>query len=303
MKLRFKIPLPGARIARSVAAVWLCLGVYLLRGRQGMPFYSAIAALQCIQPYTKSMLSVGLKRVVGTLIGCVRGVAVLLLESRIPAVTVSEELLHFFLVGLGTGAVLYFTVLVRANEAAYFTAVVYLGIVILRAGDENPAIFASHRFFDTIIGVLVAEFANRVQFPRRRVLDTLFVSGMNDTIFGMGKKLSPYSKIQLNRLIQDGAKITISTIQTPATVRELLNGVDIRLPVIVMDGAAMYDMHRMEYLKTFPMEEEDARRMTELLDESGLCYLTNSIEEDLLLVHCGRMGNGAMRELFESKHG
>ena len=301
MKLRFSLPLPGQRILRSVAAVWLCLVVYILRGRQGMPFYSAIAALQCIQPYTKSMWKVGWKRILGTLIGCVWGVAVLQLENWIPDGTVSEEILHFLLVGLGAGAVLYFTVLVRANEAAYFTAVVYLGIVILRVGDDTPAVFAAHRFVDTVIGVIVAEIVNRIQLPRQRVTDTLFVSGMNDTIFGMGKSLSAYSKIQLNRMIQMGARFTISTIQTPATVRELLSGVDIRLPVIVMDGAALYDMHKMEYLRTFPMAEADAQRMTELLDKSGLCYLTNSIEEDLLLVHCGKMGDGALRELFESK--
>ncbi|MBQ9345911.1 MAG: FUSC family protein, partial [Oscillibacter sp.] len=301
MKSRFSFPLPGQRILRSVAAVWLCLVVYLLRGRQGIPFYGAIAALQCIQPYRANIWNVGIKRVAGTLIGAAWGLAALLLEARLPETTLPEELLHYLLVGLFAGTVLYFTVLIHASESAYFSTVVYLGIVLNHVGDENPAIFAFHRTLDTAIGVAVAEFANRVQFPRRRVIDTLFVSGMNDTIFSMGEKLSAYSKIVLNRLIQDGAKITISTIQTPATMRELLNGVDIRLPVIVMDGAAMYDMHRMEYLKTFPMDEEDARRITELLDRRGLCYLTNSIEEDLLLVHCGKIGNGAMRDLFESK--
>ena len=44
---------------------------------------------------------------------------------------------------------------------------------------------------------------------------------MNDTIFGMGKSLSPYAKVELNRLIQEGAQFTISTIQTPATVRDM----------------------------------------------------------------------------------
>lgn len=45
-----QIPLPGQRIFRSAAAVGVCLAIYLLRGSQGIPFYSAIAALQCMQP-------------------------------------------------------------------------------------------------------------------------------------------------------------------------------------------------------------------------------------------------------------
>ncbi len=44
-----QIPLPGQRILRSLIAILLCFAVYALRGRRGMPFYSAIAALQCIQ--------------------------------------------------------------------------------------------------------------------------------------------------------------------------------------------------------------------------------------------------------------
>ena len=44
------LPVPGQRIFRSMLAIWLCFLIYLLRGRVGMPFYSAIAALQCLQP-------------------------------------------------------------------------------------------------------------------------------------------------------------------------------------------------------------------------------------------------------------
>lgn len=47
-----RIPLPGQRIIRSAVAVALCLIVYVLRGHRGIPLYSALAAMQCMQPYT-----------------------------------------------------------------------------------------------------------------------------------------------------------------------------------------------------------------------------------------------------------
>lgn len=48
-KTKAHTPLPGQRILRSVLAVWLCFGIYLLRGRSGIPFYSAAspAAMTC----------------------------------------------------------------------------------------------------------------------------------------------------------------------------------------------------------------------------------------------------------------
>ena len=45
---------PGQRIVRSIVAVWLCMIVYVIRGMNGEPFYSIIAALQCVQPYSSN---------------------------------------------------------------------------------------------------------------------------------------------------------------------------------------------------------------------------------------------------------
>ena len=69
MKNRKHIPLPGQRIVRSAIAVALCLWVDVLRGHQGIPLYSALAALQCMQPYIRDMRGVARKRVFGTVIG------------------------------------------------------------------------------------------------------------------------------------------------------------------------------------------------------------------------------------------
>ena len=73
MKRIAKLPVPGQRIVRSVVAIWLCFAVYELRGRQGLPFFSVIAALQCIQPYNKDMNEEARRRLIGTLLGAFWG--------------------------------------------------------------------------------------------------------------------------------------------------------------------------------------------------------------------------------------
>ncbi len=54
-------------------AVLFCIIIFLLRGRKGAVFYSIIATLQCIQPYTTNMLKVGRNRIIGTLVGAFWG--------------------------------------------------------------------------------------------------------------------------------------------------------------------------------------------------------------------------------------
>lgn len=103
------LPGVGQRIIRSVCAVFLCFVVYELRGKNGIPFYSALAALQCIQPYMESSTKMAKQRIGGTLVGAAWGLAVLLLMASNR--NLQETLFNYALLSLVTGAVLYTTVL------------------------------------------------------------------------------------------------------------------------------------------------------------------------------------------------
>ena len=46
----------------------------------------------------------------------------------------------------------------------------------------------------------------------------------------------------LNRLIGQGMLFTVATARTPATVVDLLAGVDLRLPAVLMTGTLLYDV-------------------------------------------------------------
>ena len=300
-KRKGRIPLPGQRILRSLAAVLLCFLVYALRGRQGMPFYSAIAALQCIQQYTRSMRPVERRRIVGTLVGAAWGLVTILIALRIRENTIPDELLHYVIVALITALVIYSTVLLNIRDMAYFSAVVFLSITINHIGDANPYLFVFHRTLDTIIGVLAAEVVNRIHLPRLRNTNTLFVSGIQDNIFGNGEQISNYSKVELNRLIEDGCLYTVSTIQTPATVRELLPDVQLNLPVIAADGSILFDMKKREILKAVYLQPELAEKIHEFLERENIEYFMNQAEYNILIVRFGEMKNEAIRSLYEQK--
>lgn len=127
--------LPGQRIVRSVFAVWLCMLLYYLRGFRGEPFYSVIAALQCVQPYSSNMIKEGRDRIIGTLIGAFWGGVVLYAELLPVGSDVSGILLHYLLLGLFSGLVIYSTVLFRISKYALFSTVVFLGIAMYHIED------------------------------------------------------------------------------------------------------------------------------------------------------------------------
>ena len=191
-----RFPLPGQRILRSVISVWLCIVVYYLRGRRGEPFYSIIAALQCIQPYSSSMLSEGRDRIIGTFIGAFWGAAIVFSELLPIGGSFETALIHYSLLGLLTGLVIYSTVLLKIPQYALFSFLVFLGISMYHLEDANPYIHVFNRTMDTIIGVVIAILVNSAHLPRTRDRQTLFVSGIalyrldqTDTGHGQGTPL------------------------------------------------------------------------------------------------------------------
>ena len=52
--------------------------------------------------------------------------------------------------------------------------------------------------------------------------------------------------------------IFVETIEAPASIHELLRDVDLRLPVIGMDGAIFFDMKERTYLEAVMMDPERA---------------------------------------------
>ncbi len=296
-----KLFLPGQRIVRTVCAVMLCMVVYELRGRRGMPIFALIAAVMCIQPYTKSIKPIARRRVIGTLIGAGWGVVTLLLEQFIRRIPDPDDLIHYLIAALGCGIVIYFTVWLKLAEMAQFAGIVYLIVVITQTGSGNVFLYAYHRIIDTMIGLAIGELVNRVHFPRKHNTDILFASGVTNTIFEDGHKISGYSLIELNRLIEDGCKFTVETLEAPASVRELLRDVDFRLPIIGMDGAILYDMKERTYLEAVMMDPDLTLKIHDMLEGSRIEFFMTTLEHHVLIYRYGELNNDAIRELFYRK--
>lgn len=299
-KIKAALPPVGQRIVRSVFAVALCFVLYFLRGQQGIPFYSAIAVLQCIQPYWERSAAMAKTRVTGTLVGALWGLATLLTIDFLLPAWWSETLWYYLVLSLLTGAVIYSTILLRCQNTAYFSCVVFLCITVAHLGDENPFFFVLNRVLDTLIGVGFAFLVNSVHLPRRYHKEILFVSGVDDTLLGHTNHLSAYNQIKLNRMIAQGAAFTISTRRTPAAMQESLAGVQLKLPVIVMDGAALYDPVENEYLETRAIPAATAAAVQAFLEEEQLCYFANVVADGTLAIYYPSLGNEAVRALYKT---
>lgn len=278
------IPRIGMRIIKSAIGIFLCFLIDYFRGNSGIVFYSQLAVLWCIRDYVSETKKFALQRTVGTVIGAIYGLILIVGNSFFPNI-MGNTLIYGLVVSIAIIFVLYTTVVFGQKQASYFSCVVFLSIVINHVSDTNPYIFVWNRFLDTMIGIIVGVVVNCFYIRRKKDNDTLYLSGLDDTLLAPGGDVSAYSRVELNRMIESGVKFTVSTIRTPASLLEPMRGINLSLPVIAMDGAALYSIADNSYEKVYVISNEQSVQIQNHLNRIGVNYFTNVVIEDVLLIY------------------
>jgi hypothetical protein len=70
-------------------------------------------------------------------------------------------------------------------------------------------------------------------------MNTLYISDLDGTLLNGDTEVSRYSAGRLNSMMAGGAEFSIATARTAATAKHILSGLDLALPVVLMNGAGM----------------------------------------------------------------
>ena len=288
-----QIPKIGLRIIKSAVAVFLCYLFNYFRGENGIVFYSQLSVLWCIQSYISTTKQNANQRIAGTFIGAGFGLVVLLFFLLIRNAELQVGDFSMYLIkGLITSVViifvLYATVILNKKNASYFSCVVFLSIVVIHGGDNNPFIFTLNRVIDTMVGILIGVAVNLFHLPRKQHKEILFISGLDDTLLDSDYHLNDYCKVELNRMIEEGLNFTLSTMRPPASIIEPMADIKLKLPVIAMNGGVLYDTQSKRYLEKIEIEKKEAIEIAKFLDENNILYFANVVVDDTLLIYYNR---------------
>ncbi|MEG0014887.1 MAG: HAD-IIB family hydrolase, partial [Cellulosilyticaceae bacterium] len=94
---------------------------------------------------------------------------------------------------------------------------------------------------------------------------------------------------------------SIATARTPATVVELLEGIPINLPMIVMNGASTYDIKNDKYLDIKYIEAAAVEKMLGVIEESEQNAFIYCIEEDHIYTYYSNLENQAQEAFYKQR--
>ena len=291
------MPKIGMRIIKSAIVVFICFSIYFVRG-EGMPFYSAIAGILCMQQYLSNSLKAAGNRTIGTIIGGTFGMVILLVERTF--IPEGMPMLQYFLISLSIIPLIYVTILIEKQAVSYIACVVFLSVTVTHGVDVSPFLFAINRVLDTLIGIFVSLGVNSFQLPKKKNSNILFVSDLDGTLLNSKEEISPYSKVKLNQMIRRGACITISSTRTAATLIPLMKDVDIKLPLITMNGAALYNIKEKTYINCKNINSLVADKVLDNFNRHGLNVFVHSIINDIVHIYYNEFTNPVEEEYYHS---
>lgn len=148
----------GMRVIKTVISVYICFLISFLR--KGIPFYSAIAAILCMQSDYDNSLNFGKSRMVGTLIGGIYGLLEILFIKYINIEALSY--IHYLILSLFLIPIIYTNVFFKVKSSAYISCVVFFSITASSGRSISPVCFALNRIIDTSIGIVISLIVNLI---------------------------------------------------------------------------------------------------------------------------------------------
>ncbi len=281
MMEKYQIPPLGGRIIKTAVAVFLCLLIYYLRGYQGktMPTEAAITAIICMQPFLAGTREFAANRMLGSVIGVAWALFFVLLLYLIPGLSAHPFILYAMM-GMGVMASLYSAVLLRKPDASGLAGIVFLCIVAAFPDISNPLMTAIRQILGVFVGTTVAILVNVIRLPRMKRKELVFFVRSKDLVPDRFAKVAPSILFRLNRLHEDGAKICLISEHAPAYFTMQMSTTEVSVPLIVMDGAAIYDVHENTFLHTVTVPVEESARIRASLDAQQISYFIYTVHKN-----------------------
>ncbi|WP_240842725.1 HAD-IIB family hydrolase [Acidaminobacter sp. JC074] len=118
---------------------------------------------------------------------------------------------------------------------------------------------------------------------------TLYVSDLDGTLLDKDGKLSDQDKAKLNELIDSGTHFTVASARSVESIRMILDGLKLTLPIISFNGAFLSDFASGKHIKIYPIMNDS---IFDILKEEGALVSLHK-EGQAYLYHMGNLSEGA----------
>jgi len=127
-------------------------------------------------------------------------------------------------------------------------------------------------------------------------MKTLYISDLDGTLLNQNSVISDYTRTAVNRLIAGGLSFSIATARTVHSTTRVLNGLDLRLPSIQMNGVFLYNWTQREYIDARYLQQSAVRRLLPVVERHNAEPFIYTFTNGVQTTHFRNLSTPEMRE-------
>ncbi|HWR43906.1 HAD family hydrolase [Sporomusa sp.] len=116
-------------------------------------------------------------------------------------------------------------------------------------------------------------------------IKSLYISDLDGTLLNSHKEISENTKKTLNTLVASGGYFSVATARTAVSSQKILSGVQVNTPVVLMNGAVIYDILDGKYIKTETIPAAAAYTIVEVIKKHKITGFMYSVFDNRLQVY------------------
>lgn len=132
-------------------------------------------------------------------------------------------------------------------------------------------------------------------------LPDLYVSDVDHTLLDSAGTLSDHSRVTLNRLLAQGLRFTVASARSSASLRSLLAGLELSLPVIEFNGAFVSDLASGRHHLVHALAPALAADLWALLLAGGQVPFVSTYDGNADRLYYDRVRNAGMEWYLEDR--
>lgn len=96
------------------------------------------------------------------------------------------------------------------------------------------------------------------------IMKTLYITDLDGTFLNSRAEISDKTKRLISEALSEGADFTLATARTFATVTRMFDGIDLKLPAVLMNGVMIYDIFSKRAVTCHSIDAQSTRKVFEV---------------------------------------
>jgi len=123
--------------------------------------------------------------------------------------------------------------------------------------------------------------------------NTIFYSDLDGTLLNNSAKLASKCHANLQQLIEEGLLFSVASARNLTTIRDMLNGIHLSLPVISLNGAYISDINTMQHIQINSIKRNIKESLSEYIQEHNIgVFISNHKNNKDSIVYYGLKNYG-----------